>query len=219
VVDIDRSALTTIPCRSCSGPGLAHFASTLLVCAGLVLLLPEPVSSERDGLSEAGTSVCAASHDTSQDHQWTDGVAVNPPDSCDDEDDDDDGDDDSSGGSGQAIGASHHIPHLDAALHGLHADIDRHMFRPLDAHSLRGPPSIRQESTDADVDDDDDDDDSLGGHHSGPLAAANSREPQLFSIVQFFRVPSIGSGNALRAPPESFQSYSLVVPRPALRSL
>jgi hypothetical protein len=198
-MDLDRSALTTITPRSFSGSEIAQFASTLLVCAGLVLLLPEPGSSDRNGLSETGTSVCTASHDTSQDHQWTDGVALNPPDSCDDEDDDDDGDDDSSGGSGQAIGTSHQTPHHDGVLHEMHADVDTHMFRPLDAHSLRGPPDGHQESSDADVDDDDD---SPDAHQSALLVAAHSREPLHSAAVDDFRTASDNSGHALRAPPQ-----------------
>jgi hypothetical protein len=192
--------LTTIPCRSFSGPGLAQFASTLLVCAGLVLLLPEPVASDRAGSSEAGTSVCVAPPHGAQNHQWTADVSVDAPDSCDDEDDDDDGDDDSSGGSGQAIAASHRTAHFEDASHVVHVDVVTHMFRPLDAHSLRGPPSDDQESSDADVDDDDDDD-AQTASHAVPPAAANSRESQL-PLTLAFHAASIRSGHALRAPPQ-----------------
>src|SRR5438067_4564429 len=116
-MDISRRALTTIPCRSLGGAQLAQFASTLLVCAGVVLLLPTPASSDHDALSESGASVCVDSPNPSPDHQWTDGVAINAPDSCDDEDeDDDDGDDESPGGAGHGIAPSHQIPaHHDAA--------------------------------------------------------------------------------------------------------
>jgi hypothetical protein len=200
----DRSALTTIPCRSFSGPGLARFASTLLVCAcaGVVLLLPEPVSSTHDLSSQARTSVCAESHDPVQDHQWTDDTGINAPDSCDDDDEDDEDGDDDSPGSGHAIADGQRGPaHLDHALHLVHIDVDPRVFRPLDAHSLRGPPAVHQESSDADLGDDDDDD-SLGAHDSVPLAAASSRQPHSPVSIDSLRKTSIRSGQALRAPPQ-----------------
>jgi hypothetical protein len=201
LVGVDRSALTTIRQRSFAGPGLAQFAATLVVCAGLVFLLPAPVSSDHDALTDDG-SACAESPDSSRDHQWTDGVGVNAPDSCDDDDEDDDGDDDSSGGSGHAISTGERLAHNVAdSLHFVHMQVDPRVSRPLDAHSLRGPPAFHQESTDADVDDDDDDD-SLCAHRSVPLAAANSREPDLLPTVNAFRAASIESGPALRAPPQ-----------------
>lgn len=197
--------MTTIRHRSFAGPGLAQFASTLIVCAGLVVLLPEPVSSDHDLLSDADTSFCAASQDSSRDHQWTDDVRVDDPDSCDDDDDgDDDGDDDTPGGSGQAISAGQHGPaNLADALHVVHMDADLPTSRPLDAHSLRGPPAGNQEPCDVDVDDDDDDDDdSPGAYHSASIPAAQSREPHLLASVHPFRPASVDSGHALRAPPQ-----------------
>jgi hypothetical protein len=192
--------LTTIHRRSFFGPELTQFASALLVCAGL-LLLPEPVSSDHDELREKLAPVCGASADTPQDHQWTTGAAVNAPDSCDDEDDDDEGDDDSSGSSSQAIAATQRIAanHNDA-LRIVHADRDAHTFHPLDAHSLRSPPSGQKESSDADVDDDDDDD-NVGAHHAAPRAAAD-RKPHALSGVDTFHPASTGSSQALRAPPQ-----------------
>jgi hypothetical protein len=171
------------------------------VCAGLVLLLPEPVSSDHDLVSDAGTTVCNPLRDASPNHEWTNDAGINAPDSCDDDEDDDDGDDDSAGGSGHAIAGSHHEPaHLDAALHLVHVDVDFRVFRPLDAHSLRGPPSIHQESSDADVDDDDDE--HLRADHSAPPVAATRREPHVPVSVHPVRQPSLSSGHALRAPPQ-----------------
>jgi hypothetical protein len=192
--------LTTIHRGSFSGPELTQFASTLLLCAGLVLLLQQPVSSDRVALSEAGTSVCAESSHDPRDLHWTIGAILNAADSCVDEDDDDDGDDESSGGSGHAVGAHHRVPanHNDASS-PVHVDGEAQGFRPLDAHSLRGPPAVDQESSDADVDDDDDD--SFRAHQSVPLAAANSREPHVPARVDGFRAASLDSGHALRAPP------------------
>jgi hypothetical protein len=204
-VDVDRSALTTIRPRSIAGPVLAQFALMLVVCAGLVLLLPVPVSSDHDGSNDADTSLCAAPTDPSRGHQLTDGATVNDPDSCDDDDDgDDDGDDDDGpDGSSQALASAHRgDPHLDAAFHIVRIEADRRPYRPLDAHSLRGPPSLNQESNDADVDDDDDDDGSLRAHHPVFLAAVSSREPHLPLSVDSFRTASIGPGPALRAPPQ-----------------
>jgi hypothetical protein len=201
-MDLDRSALTTITRQPFSGSEIAQVASTLLVCAGLVLLLPAPVSSDRDTLTETGTTVCAERPDAPGNHQWTNGAVVEAPDSCDDEDDDDDGDDDSSGGPGQVIAASQRIPaHHNDASHVVQVDSDAHTFHPLDAHSLRGPPAGQKESSDADVDDDDDDDDSLGAHHS-VLRAAAHRTPHSLSTVDAFHSAAIGSSQALRAPPQ-----------------
>jgi hypothetical protein len=201
---ISRRALTTIPRRSFSGSQLAQFAWTLLACAGVVLLLPQPASSTQDGMLDVGTSVCRISPDAARTHQWTDDVTANDPDSCDDEDEDDDGDDDSFGGSGDALVGNHRWPtHIESASSVVHGTIAFRVFRPLDAHSLRGPPSVHQESPDAEFDgDDDDDDDSLGAHRAVILAAANSREPGLLSPPQFFHKAFTGSGRALRAPPQ-----------------
>jgi hypothetical protein len=193
--------VTTIHRRSFSGPELTHFASTLLVCAGLVLLLAEPVSSDRVALSEAGTSVCAESPHGPRDQQWTNGAALDASDSCDDEDDDDDGDDESSGGSGQAIAVSKHIPtnHNDASPL-IYVGNDANGFHPLHAPSLRGPPTVHQESSDADFDDDDGDE-SLRAHHHVLTAPANGREPHVPARVDIFHTASLNTGHALRAPP------------------
>jgi hypothetical protein len=195
-----RVLSTTIRGRSFSESGRARFASTLLVCCGLALLLPASAPAERGGGS-AGTSVCAGSPEPSRDHQWTKSAGLTAPDSCDDDDDDDDGDDDSSGGSGQAIAASQRTPanHNDQS-HIVHVERDAHTCRPLDAHSLRGPPAGQKESSDADVDDDDDDDDSVGAQHSA-LQAAADRAPRSLSSLDTFHPPSTGSDQALRAPP------------------
>lgn len=198
---LTETALTTIRHRSFAGPRRAQFASTLVVCAGLLLLLAATMSSDRDALSATDPSACADSPDAPRDHQWTDDAGINAPDSCDDDDSDNDGDDEGAGGSGQAIAATQRAAtHLGDAFRILHVQIDRRAVRPLDAHSLRGPPSVHQESSDADVDDDDDDD-SLGAHHSAPLAA-NSREPDLLASANPFHSTSTGSGHALRAPPQ-----------------
>jgi hypothetical protein len=199
LVGVDRSALTTIPCRSFAGPVLGQFAYTLVVCIGLVLLLPAPVASDRGASTGVDASFCAALPDPPGGHQLTDDLTVDAPDSCDDDDgDDDDGDEDGPSGSGHAISASHRLASHDDTFHVLHVDIDPRIYRPLDAHSLRGPPAFHQESTDVD----DDDDDSLGAHHAVPPAAAKSREADVLSRLHFFRAASIDSGNALRAPPQ-----------------
>jgi hypothetical protein len=201
-VGVDRSALTTIPRRSFAGPGLGQFAYTLVVCVGLVLLLPAAVASDREASTGADASSCAASPDHSRDQQLTDDLVVEAPDSCDDDDgDDDDGDEDGPSGSGHAISASYRLASFDDTSQVLHGDVDPRIFRPLDAHSLRGPPAFHQESSDADVDDDDDDD-SLSTHHSAPSAAAARRAHDILSTVHFFHPASLDSGNALRAPPQ-----------------
>jgi hypothetical protein len=204
LVDVDRSALKTIRPRSIAGPALAQFASMLVVCAGLVMLLPVPVSSDHDDSNDADPSICSASTGSTRGHQLTDGATLNDPDSCDDDDDgDDDGDDDDGpDDSGQALASAHRgDPHLNAAFHIIQIEADRRPFRPLDAHSLRGPPSLNQESNDADVDDDDDDG-SLRAYHPVFLAAVSSREPRIPLSVDSFRTASIGPGPALRAPPQ-----------------
>jgi hypothetical protein len=192
----------TIHRRSFSGPELTHFASTLLVCAGLVLLLAEPVSSDRVALSEEGTSVCEESPHGPRDQQWRNGAAVDAPDSCDDEDDDVDGDDESSGGSVQAIAVSTRIPtNHDDASPLVYVGNDAHGFRLLDAPSLRGPPAVHQESSEADFDDDDDDE-SLRAHHHVLIAPANRREPHVPARDDGFHAASLDAGHALRAPPQ-----------------
>jgi hypothetical protein len=198
-----RTALTTTPQRSFSGPSIAQFASTLLVCAGLLLLLRAPVSSDRGTPGESGTTVCAGSPDAPRDRQWTDGAAVNAPDSCDDEDgDDEDGDDTSSSGSGQAISDGLRSPAvLDEASELVREYVASRVRRPLDAHTVRGPPDGPQEPCDVDVDDDDDDDDP-SANDSAPLLAANRRAPHLLSSVHCFRSASVDCGSALRAPPQ-----------------
>jgi hypothetical protein len=196
--------LTTIRPRSIAGPALAQLALMLVVCAGLVMLLPVPAPSDHDDSSAADPSLCAAPTDQSRDQQLTGNATLNDPDSCDDDDDgDDDGDDDDGpDGSGQALASAHRgDPHLDAAFHIIHLEADRRPYRPLGAHSLRGPPSLNQESNDADVDDDDDDG-SLRAYHPVFLAAVSSREPRIPLSVDSFRTASIGPGPALRAPPQ-----------------
>ncbi len=203
-MDVDRSALNTIRPRSIAGPVLAQFALTLVVCAGLVMLLPVPVSSDHDDSSDADASICTGSTGSTRGQQLTDGATINDPDSCDDDDDgDDDGDDDDGpDGSGQALASAQRgAPHLDVAFHIDQIETDRRPYRPLDAHSLRGPPSLQQDSTDADVDDDDDDDGSLRTHRSVSLAAADRRESRPAS-VHSFRAASIACDHALRAPPQ-----------------
>ena len=191
--------MTTIRRRSFAGPALAQFASTFVVCAGLVLLLPAPVSSDHDALTD-DPSVCADSPDSSRDHQWTDDAGLNSPDSCDDDgEDDDDGDDDSSGGSGHAISAGERLAaNFNDSFHLFHVQTDPRVFRPLDAHSLRGPPADDQKSSDACPADDDHE--RLRAHHQVPLPAASRRDPHFPFSVDCFRPASIGSG-ALRAPP------------------
>jgi hypothetical protein len=202
-MDISRRALTTIPRRSFSGSQLAQFASTLVACAGVVLLLPQPASSNPDAMLDVGTSVCRVSPDAARTRQWTDDVTANDPDSCDDEDEDDDGDDDSFGGSGDALAGNHRWPtHFESASSLVHATIAFRVFRPLHAHSLRGPPSVHQESSDAEFDRNDSDDDRESFHASVLLSTATSRAPGLLSTSESFRTASIGSAPLPRAPPQ-----------------
>jgi hypothetical protein len=201
-VGVGRSALTTIRFRSFAGAGLAQFAYTLAVCAGLVLLTQAPVTSDREALTDADGASCSATPDRSRDRQWTDDVNLTDPDSCDDEDDgDDDGDDDAPGGSGHALSADHRTPaNSGDTLHLVRAHVAPRLFHPLDAHSLRGPPAQSQDSNDADVDDDDDDDDA-DATQCGPSAVATRRQPHVSATVLSFRAASIDSGLSLRAPP------------------
>src|SRR3954451_6290545 len=88
----DRNAVTTIHNRSFAGLVVAHLAVTLVVCGGLVLLLPTSGSS--NGLPTMAVVPaldCAASADRAGDLQFTgDDAGLDAPDSCDDDDDDDD---------------------------------------------------------------------------------------------------------------------------------
>jgi hypothetical protein len=169
-----------------------------------MFLMPAPASSDHEALIDGASPARAASLDSSRDHQWTDDIAVEAPGSCDDDGGDDNGDDDAPNASGQALSASQRGPaSLEDAGDIVHLNVDVQVFHPLNAQSLRGPPALHQESSDADVDDDDDDDDkSLRTHHSISLVAADSRDPHVPVTVDAFHAASIGSGHALRAPPQ-----------------
>jgi hypothetical protein len=204
--DFVSSPVTSIHERSFAGLAVAHLTMTLVVCGGLLLLLPASVSASGAatiGIVPAGA--CAASPDRVGDQEFTANAAgLDAPDSCNDEDDEDDGDDDSSGGSGQAIAASHHTPanHNDVS-HLVHLDSDTHRRRPLDAHSLRGPPQTDERSdersSDADVDGDDDD---PRPEHSVILPAASRSDASLRGAADFLSPSSTRFSNiSLRAPP------------------
>jgi hypothetical protein len=196
------NAVTTIAERSFAGLAVAHFAMMLVVCGGLLLLLP--IAASTNGVpAMAGVPAldCAAPANRAGDSQLTDDAAgLDAPDSCDDEDDDDHGDDDSASGSGQAIAASHRIPANHHAVSQLvHVDSDAHRLRPLDAHSLRGPPQNEETSPDADVDGDDDD---PSPEHSVVRPAASSCDASLRRAADFLSASSIRfSVLSLRAPP------------------
>lgn len=177
---------------------------TLVVGGGLMLLLPPVAPATGAPLIAVVPALgCAASADKTRDHQFTvDTAGLDAPDSCDDQDDDDDGDDDSSGGSGQAIAASDRTPANHNELsHLVHVDSDTHRLRPLDAHSLRGPPRDDERSTDAD-DDGDGDDDDPSPEHSAVLPATGNCDARLRKAADFLSPSSSLFGDlSPRAPP------------------
>jgi hypothetical protein len=187
-----------MPERSFAGLVVAHLAVTLVVCGGLLLLLP-PARSSNDVPTIAVVPAldCAASADRAGDHQFTDDAAgLDAPDSCDDEDDDDD----ATTGSDAAIAVDQCRTRVGSdVLHIVHVKCNPWISRTVEGHSLRGPPADDETSSDADFDGDDDDptpEDSI------VLPPASSRATRFLSPAEFLSASSTRTSDlSLRAPP------------------
>jgi hypothetical protein len=194
-----RTAVTTTHERSFAGLVVAHFAVTLVVCGGLVLLLPTTASSNGvPTIAVVPVFDCAASADRAGDHRFTDELGLDAPDSCDDDDDDDD----APTGSDAAIATDDtRTTAADDVMELVQIEVGPWISRTVDGHSLRGPPAGEQNSSDAD-DDFDGDDDDPAAECSDLLPPATNRRTTVLTRVQFVSASSTrSSGLSLRAPP------------------
>jgi hypothetical protein len=196
-----KSAVSTTHERSFAGLVMAHLAVTLVVCGGLVLLLPTPALSQ--GLSATISPIavidCDASARSARDYQVAaDAGKLSAPDS-----DDDDDDDDAPTGPDVAIAVDQCRSISDAdVLHVVHVKVDAWISRSVDGHSLRGPPADDDTSSDADFDGDDND---PTAEFSVPLPPPTDGESCPFTLATFVGPSSVRStGSSLRAPPCSF---------------
>ncbi|HKB09839.1 MAG TPA: hypothetical protein VKD69_04260 [Vicinamibacterales bacterium] len=177
--------MTTI-LRSCAGSATVRLALAVVICAGLGAL----------SIADCGSADCGSSAD--RDPKWTNSVAVSAPDSCDDDDAGDDGDDELSGGSAPAIpGTGRSATDFAQSVYLTGMPAGRRASRTPDAHSLRGPPPVGKNPSEAE----DDLDASPGVFRSATAAAVNSPEPPFVSSSDQFRIIAARSGYALRAPP------------------
>jgi hypothetical protein len=194
-----RNAVTTTPERSFAGLVVAHLAVTLVVCGGLVWLLPATASSSGvPAIAVVPVLDCAASADRAGDHRFSDDAAFDAPDSCDDDDDDDD----APTGSDAAIAIDDtRTTAADDVMELVQIEVGPWISRTVDGHSLRGPPAGDQNSSDAD-DDFDGDDDDPAAECSVLLPPATSCRTTVLTPIQFVRASSTRSSNlSLRAPP------------------
>lgn len=187
---------------SCARLGLARLVTTAVVCGAAVLFLPSPCDGAVAGdASETGVTVApdeiAGQLPGSSEQVMTGSARFSESDpSDDDSDDDDDGDDAGPGGPAAAADT--------AALIGdsgegavMTSDIPLGSLRPLDGHSLRGPPRV--ESDDTSIDFDDDDDDSSECSHG----RATARQFQPLDLFASHSEPArrrVPDGPQLRAP-------------------
>jgi hypothetical protein len=188
--------VTTIQERSFAGLVVAHLALTIVACGGLVLLLPIPVSSHGLATTISAVVDCSVDVRSSGDHQLTaDDAELSAPDS------DDDDDDDAPSGSDVAVAVdTAQAISRDGVIHVVHVDIDPHISRTVDGHSLRGPPAEDQTSSDADDIDGDDDDPTA--ECSDLLPPATSCETCFLAPAEFVSASSTRSSSlSLRAPP------------------
>jgi hypothetical protein len=194
-----RNLVTTTHARSFAGLAVAHFAVTLVVCGGLLVLLPAPVSSSGVSLAAIVPALeCAASADRAGNHRLGGDAGLDAPDSCDDDDDDDDA---PSGSDAAIVIDESRTTSHDHAMDVVHIEVEPWMSRSVDGHSLRGPPAGEPDSSDADDDFDGDDDDPAA--ECVDLAPpATTRRTFSFTPAQFVRASSTRSTDlSPRAPP------------------
>jgi hypothetical protein len=197
-----RNAVTTIPERSFAGFAAAPLAMTLVVCGGLLLLLPTTATANgAPAFAVVSALDCAASADRAGDQQFTaDAAGLDAPDSCDDDDDDD-----VPSGSDAAITVDECRTRLgDDVLRLLDIRIDAWISRTVEGHSLRGPPPDDQRSSDADDEDVDGDDDDPSAECFDLLPPAPHCAACFLTPAEFLSASSTRSSVlSLRAPPLS----------------
>jgi hypothetical protein len=128
--------VTTTSRRACAQRLLAHLASTLIVCGGLVVLLPATAAAADLGVTSVSTVPCVNSHAGDATHQFNAGGV----DSDDDDSSDDDGDDDVVGGDAAIETGSCELTSIAHVAHFFETDSIPPVFVTSDGHSLRAPP-------------------------------------------------------------------------------
>jgi hypothetical protein len=193
-----RSAVTTTHERSFAGIVVAHLAVTLVVCGGLVLMLPAPVAANGAPAIASVIPVfdCVASADPAQEQQFSNNASLDAPDSSDDDDDDD-----APTGSDAAITVDEcRAPTRGDVLHVVHTKVEPWISRAVEGHSLRGPPPDDDDtSSDDDYDGDDNDPTAEISVPLPPPTAGESCPLTIITVVGHSSVRS--SGSSLRAPP------------------
>jgi hypothetical protein len=178
---------------------VAHLAVTLVVCGGLVLMLPMPVVASGAPMITSVVAVmdCVASADPAREqHVSNNDASLDAPDSSDDDDDDD-----APTGADAAITVDQcRTPTRGGALYLVHTKVETWISRTVDGHSLRGPP---QDDEDTSSDDDyDGDDNDPTAEFSVPLPLPTTGESCPLTVVTFVGHSSVRStGSSLRAPP------------------
>jgi hypothetical protein len=193
------SAVTTIHGRSFAGVVVAHLAVTLVVGAGLVLLLPVPTLAEGfpAAISMIATHPCHGSAESTRGHQLIgDDAELTAPDS-----DDDDDDDDAPTGSDAAIAVDHCRTTARGDVSDLvHVEAESWVSRTVEGHSLRGPPS--DDDTSSDADDDYDNDDDPCAEYSAPREPEISHVLWILTPAEFVSTSSTRTSDlSPRAPP------------------
>jgi hypothetical protein len=133
--------------RSCARLGLTHFATTLVVCGGFMLLVPAEASAADVAAARTLGFGIVISPDTAPDHQLTAGAL-----DSDDDDSSDDDDDDVVGGGGDAViavGSCHAICTGEASS-PVHIEVESWVSHTMEGHSLRGPPTLQDRASAAD---------------------------------------------------------------------
>jgi hypothetical protein len=188
----------------CSRLASAHVAFTLVLCSGLLFIAQAPQASAGEPIVAGFAAGCVAVQPAGDPGTWTAGLALDSPDSSDDDSD------------GDAPGGDAAIPvetqQLAVAAHCSDAvwlAIQPWLSRTVDGHSLRGPPTLRQNSIQDEepfgIDDDDDDQDlhdHLTADHSVAADPPGSRSIGLFaSRAAAPAIPYLSPAPSLRAPP------------------
>jgi hypothetical protein len=159
-----RSAVTTTHERSFAGIVVAHLAVTLVVCGGLVLMLPAPVAANGAPAIASVIPVfdCVASADPAQEQQFSNNASLDAPDSSDDD--------------------------------VVHTKVEPWISRAVEGHSLRGPPPDDDDtSSDDDYDGDDNDPTAEISVPLPPPTAGESCPLTIITVVGHSSVRSSGS--------------------------
>jgi hypothetical protein len=189
--------VTPIQERSFAGLVMAHLAAPVVVCGGLVLLLPTPSWSQGQPATISAIPItdCDAPANPAGDHQLAgDAGELTARDS------DDDDNHDAPTGSYAAIA----VEQCRSIIRGdvvdvVHIELNSWIPRTVDGHSLRGPPADDDASSDADFDGDDND---PTAEFSDPLPPPTAGESCPLAPVEFIGPSSVrSSGSSLRAPP------------------